>query len=116
MEEEGEHEIPEEEEKKKGDLNPFAKNLDKVLEEERRVLEDLKDPLKVPAIVCDNREQIRKKWILNMMEWKERQEELTALQEEIDAKKEENKALQAQIEEAQSRLLESQTYVQGRCK
>ena len=116
MEEEDEEEEEEERTlKSDDDLNPFSKDLDKVLEEERRVLEDLKDPLKVPAIVCDNRDQIRKKWILNMMEWKEGQEELAALQEEIEMKKEENKALQEQIEKAQERLQESQGYVQGRC-
>lgn len=115
-EEDGEKDEEEGTIKSDEDLNPFSKDLDKVLEEERRVLEDLKDPLKVPAIVCDNREQIRKKWILNMMEWKEGQEELAALHDEIEMKKEENKTLQEQIEKAQERLQESQLYVQERCR
>ena len=56
--------------------NPFSKGLKEVLAKEREVLEALKDPSKVPAIVCDNRDKIRLAWLSNMNQWKETQQQL----------------------------------------
>ena len=111
-EEEEESAAPEEVE----DRNPFSKGLKEALEAEQQALEALKNPLNVPAIVCDNRDKIRGAWIGNMTKWKYMQEELQEKVDEIERKKQENEAMREQITEAQAKLQEIQAFVQGRCK
>lgn len=97
------------------DRNPFSKGLKEALEAEQQALEALKDPMNVPAIVCDNREKIRSAWIDNMTKWKDLQEELQEKLDEIERKKQENDSMREKITEAQEKLQEIQVYVQGRC-
>ena len=98
------------------DRNPFSKGLKEALEAEQQALEALKNPLNVPAIVCDNRDKIRGAWRDNMTKWKNLQEDLQEKVDEIARKKQENETLREQITAAQSKLQEIQVYVQGRCK
>ena len=89
--------------------NPFSKGLKEALAKEREVLEALKDPSKVPAIVCDNRDKIRLAWLSNMNQWKETQQQLAEKDAEIDT-------IRKQIDVAQVKLAESEVRVQQRRK
>ena len=96
--------------------NPFSKGLKEALEKEREVLEALKDPTKVPAIVCDNRDKIRLAWLSNMNQWKETQQQLAEKDAEIQQKRAENDVIRKQIDVAQVKLAESEVRVQQRCR
>ena len=91
--------------------NPFSKGLKEALAKEREVLEALKDPSKVPAIVCDNRDKIRLAWLSNMNQWK-----LAEKDAEIQQKRAENDTIRKQIDVAQVKLAESEVRVQQRRK